>query len=53
MGGDMHDLLLATALLFEVETTTEAPRPENAVCEIVETTETKFVVACTFDVQHV
>jgi hypothetical protein len=49
----MHDLFLATALLFEVETTTTAPRPQDAVCEIVETTEDEYLVACTFGVQHV
>jgi hypothetical protein len=49
----MHDLLLATALLFEVETSTTAPRPEDAVCEIVETAEDEYLVACVIGVQHV
>jgi len=49
----MHDLFLAASLLFQVETTTTAPRPEESVCEIVETAEYEFVVACTIGVQHV
>ena len=49
----MHDIFLAASLLFEVETTTTAPRPEESVCEIVETAEDEYLVACAVGLQHV